>query len=133
MRELKFRAWCKEYGLPGFMIIPNDFSNDEFITFDGNPIEVVAQEGWFETNGLKYELMQYTGLKDKNGKEIYEGDIVIGESYGDYPLIIKWDYERTGFYCHDPIGDDDDHLNMFEMRTGEVIGNIYETPELIKP
>ncbi len=74
-------------------------------------------------------LMQYTGLKDKNGKEIYEGDLVKVEGAGGEPLQIVWNttqlcgfaYQAGAFY-HGFIEPDD---------SIEVIGNIYENPELL--
>ncbi|MCR6846251.1 MULTISPECIES: YopX family protein [Bacillus] len=73
--------------------------------------------------------MQYTGFKDKNGKEIYEGDIV---EYDGWFYIIKWDKEETGFYMHDKNNHEDDHLRMIDISVGEIMGNIYENQNLIK-
>ena len=69
-----------------------------------------------------YELMQYTGLKDKNGKEIYEGDIVKclrPNNFKDKEIIIV-KIPTLGKYS--------DFMNIIEI---EVIGNIYEHPELL--
>lgn len=78
-------------------------------------------------------LMQYTGLKDKNGKEIYEGDVILHPNYacdpsnGDDPMLIdavKW--HEGGF-----------RYNDYEMiasecaEFAEVIGNSYENPDLL--
>jgi uncharacterized phage protein (TIGR01671 family) len=96
--------------------------------------------------------MQYTGLKDKNSKEIYEGDIV-KKSYGDIPHLpvnftqeVKFGEEDvdatcwesfeitiTGFYLTNYDGDKDryESLNKDVSERLEVIGNIYESPELL--
>lgn len=69
---------------------------------------------------------QYTGLHDKNGKEIYEGDILKGTFYGfpmpeyDYVFQIYWDEKEKGFMA-----------SYFEPSECEVIGNIYDNPELL--
>lgn len=75
--------------------------------------------------------MQCTGLKDKNGKLIFEGDIVdcrveIGPEKWEPRLrqIVEWDETVTGFYLNNGY--------MHESDEYEVIGNIYEHPELLK-
>jgi len=81
--------------------------------------------------------MQYTGLKDRNGKEIYEGDVLIGHTSYELdsdsakwipfrPAIVKWDETVCGFY---PFYVYDKW--QFDLKV-EIIGNIYENPELVK-
>lgn len=97
-----------------------------------------------EINGLlckrdfdEIKLMQYTGLKDKNGKEIYEGDIVkFPEFNGDiYITPVAWDKScacfGVSFSGKYPVSFD--YLEEFytELKDIEVIGNIYENPELV--
>ena len=106
-REIKFRVWDKYIGKM-FKIIR---VNEELNLF-------CFQWG-------KY-LMQYTGLRDKNGKEIYEGDI-LNQGYGFKPFVIK-DIRLDTIKIARMIKFKQEHKNAVEI---EVIGNIYENPELL--
>ncbi len=128
-REIKFRAWdkfrLKMYSVSSLVQDANLFSvggvGPHIISKDGNLVLL-----------SEIELMQYTGSKDKNGIEIYEGDIIkyyhnyTGEimrevvfKYGSYGI------EGTTKGTHIIFG------NILESER-EVIGNIYKNPELLK-
>lgn len=118
MREIKFRAWdldLKKMYYGAFSI-------------DSNSGQVI-DAGWrYEGGGKNCIPMQYTGLKDKNGKEIYEGDI--GKSWYDKNLIWEVYYEYGKFWLRsgdriygDMNASDDPELDVL-WSDFEVIGNI---------
>jgi uncharacterized phage protein (TIGR01671 family) len=80
----------------------------------------------------RYTLMQYTGLKDKNGKEIYEGDIF--ETQFPYRIAaVEWDEENGRFLGVTVSGGERKIAYVGrEPQPIKIIGNIYENPELIK-
>lgn len=137
MREIKFRAWHKEQQIM--------FPIREAIWFKMDSQSWVNESHQVPTNrlhgydGETIELMQYTGLKDKNGKEIYEGDIFeIGWRKESLEQLVYVDFDKAGFVirlCKTPANEQPIYnlvyARTFEMRDVEVIGNIYENPELL--
>jgi len=118
MREIKFRAWepeSKEMFRVVGVYFPNENSKSQDIIVNGRG---------GSANIKPEHLMQYTGLKDKNGKEIYEGDICRVE-YKE-PQEIK--FTNGGFYFGSGTPMANFHLWSEKI---EIIGNIYENPELL--
>lgn len=120
MREINYKCWDKE-------------RNEMCLV-----LEIGLREKWVKvSNGdstfryiafSKCELLEYTGLKDKNGKEIYEGDIVKGLAWYQGKKLYSIDelsrvtYEAPSFkFGH----------TSWEKENIEVVGNIYENPELL--
>ena len=127
MREIKFRAWDKE---------------NEYMYYDVglHPLNckscmTISSEGLYYNNSKpehNHELMQYTGLKDKNGKEIYENDIIKRNNGNKY--IVEWNKEHSKFELFrikDRYPVDFMELSAWKEQV-EIIGNIYENPELLK-
>ncbi len=107
MREIKFRT-CH-----------NVTKVIEYIT-----LRELADGDRFQFDYETYDWMQYTGLNDKNGKEIYEGDIVAGYTRPSKVKMMEIDAEERGkVYGW--------NIDVDTLDKTEVIGNIYENPELL--
>ena len=134
MRELKFRVWVKdeeryydESDEESYMIVPNGN-----VTYTSEPYE---EDGvWFtDTTSATSDVIveQYTGLKDKNGKEIYEGDIVTLN--GEWEEIEHDDCSIVTFEngCF-RVGDGYENEAGSYLSDWRIIGNIHEDPELLE-
>jgi uncharacterized phage protein (TIGR01671 family) len=93
----------------------------------------------FDTNWLNdVSIMQYTGLKDKNGKKIYEGDILNIGFGGDASMVYHTHNYCVVFWCDKNLqwktkyNKGDNPLTGYYLPVYEIIGNIYENPELLK-
>jgi len=117
MRETKFRAWHKDEKAMLFI-------GDDYGTRTGLDCCSYLNEG------QPVILMQYTGLKDKNGVEIYEGDVLLVDSYVD---DFGWKKEESkclvDFVDGCFWGGDTELYNVANIST--ISGNIHETPELL--
>ncbi len=128
-REIKFRAWDKEKGemIPKVGVLPLG----GVLKPDGETR--VGDVGAYAKNykylhSEKIEVMQYTNLKDKNGEEIYEGDILASKLFhgdsGTWNYEVRWTEKNASF-----------EINGYLIRhydEVEIIGNIYENPNLLQ-
>jgi putative methionine-R-sulfoxide reductase with GAF domain len=106
VREIKFRSWIKD---------------------QNRMIHRFGMDSPSKSETDRNALMQYTGLKDMNGKEIYEGDIINfyhseGKELSSLGVEVVWKQEWCGFYF-------DDNRRLNNCMRIEVIGNKYENPE----
>ena len=118
-REIKFRAWDKHH----------------------NSMEYINDLYWFEENGIhdfnddNYIFMQNTGLKDKNGKEIYDSDIV-KVTWGSGKIVfyeVKYCGSLGYHYLRDTKNkEDDDIICIYDYSQMDVIGNVFDNLELLK-
>lgn len=116
-RTIKFRAWDMKRSR---MVADSDIASFDWaakncLVYDDKGHGNLLQAG-------EHALMQYTGLLDKNGKEIYEGDILVHTDYDSKPKKVQWN-EVSNAWNIRPY--------RYTEEQREVIGNIYEHPELL--
>lgn len=121
-REIKFRAWLKDSKL---MVDVDEIDiGIKFIYYYYHSDDLEGELKSFKN----IELIQYTGLKDKNNKEIYEGDIVILHN-DKYKVIFN--SKEARFVLRDDEFESEIPFTNNNNERMEIIGNIYENPELL--
>lgn len=141
-RKIKFRVWDNKYNC--WMQCGFSFSGvGDFISRGGRGFafqtildnetltDKIHEEIPFNGTNPRWVVQQYTGLKDKNGKEIYEGDILYQEDNDEY-FKVYWDNGMSGWLKNSinnktTIYSMDDYSDVMF-----VVGNIFENPELTK-
>ena len=128
MREIKFRAWCKR-NQQMIDVMTIDFQDGALYGFGK------SNDGFLSSSGKwsDYEIMQFTGLLDKNGKPVYEGDVIegsvngwTGTAFGKVKFVEgAFRAEIKNHYCGNKIVWDD------FFGAVKVIGNVYEHPGLL--
>ena len=123
MREIKFRAWDHQNNS---MFYPHEIYFNEGLK-DIRALDTMAN--YTENGKPRFVLMQYTGLKDRNGKEIYEGDLL---SWGEYLLVCKWEQDNCRYSLYNTkSGRWAGFLDKHMIRKIRVIGNVYENKRVI--
>lgn len=150
-RDIEFRVWDDHYKYMNYKVIVGIYGNWEEVKDNENytacsmwiepkNVDYKCEPHWshFEPHHKEIKLMQYTGLKDKNDKKIFEGDIVKINNinyrvlYSDYRLsfVFLKLKEATCYFSLNEIYEDYYKKNQFSLLDIEVIGNIYENKEL---
>lgn len=123
MREIKFRAWDGKKMIYCGHVQPM-FNMASLIGCAATLVDTEYMDDFSISSGENIVLMQFTGLKDAKGKEIFEGDVV--KCLDGYSATVSWDDKHAGW---DPFGS---YEGAEWDKSVEIIGNIYENPELLK-
>ena len=124
MNNLKFRVWDKKLQILG-TVSNIDFEFEEVTFYIDDEEELDVSQTFKDV-----EIMQSTGLFDKNGVEIFEGDIVRNTHTGSVGRV-HWCVHNTGFFYY--VEKDKKDYTVFRAKYNlEVIGNIYENKELLE-
>lgn len=115
MREIKYRAWDKQNKQMRYETIPNSCNYLNSAICDA-------------MNKYGLELMQYTGLNDKNGKQIYEGDVF--RTCQGIVAVVEW--EKEGRFLGFTLGGEKKIMYINREPAVEIIGNIHSNPELLE-
>ena len=125
----RFRVWDKHRNKMNHRVLVGD-CDENSDNYTCPVIWIDEEQKWKHFDDYDC-IMQSTGLKDKNGKEIFESDILYGNDGEDFWNIVEYDKEnakwvRSDVYCNSVLDLSDG------IETLKVVGNIYENPEILR-
>ncbi len=127
MMELLFRSW-----------VDNHYEHNVPVNKNGKYSHCVSTgfARQYDPSYKEYDVEQFTGLVDKNGERIFEGDIISTDLARDF-LVVEFKGGAFVFNCNDGEDDYYDHINASheldnEYKYGQIIGNIHDNPELVE-
>lgn len=130
MRKIKFRAWDNDIGVMitqsrdyHLSVLSADIGENHW---DGSIGEQTAKEA------ERFKIMQYTGRKDKNGADIYDGDLLGIPGDPREPVEVFWSDRRSAFLLRNASKTWSEYFSDRNWDDHQVIGNIYENPELLE-
>ena len=133
MREILFKAKRKDNGkwFEGYYWKKYDFlGNEEHLIFHADNYKV-----WEYAEIVPETLCQFTGLCDKNGKKIWENDILMAHLDESYPEDVTYEtveWCTAGWVTHEAGCTDREYLDKFDLEHFEVVGNIFDNKELLQ-
>ena len=128
MREILFRGKTKHGGEWVYGGVCCSAGNTIIVSFSERILTTIEGK-----RVLPETVGQYTGLTDKNGKKIFEGDICQTKGFpliDDKPFVVEWNDDECSFYWRDVAGTDEFNIGVSQNTT--IIGNIHDNPELLK-
>lgn len=146
-REILFRGKRVDNGewVEGYLVIALNGANLIYVNYDIKQTTEINGKPFYSVYAKNYDVIpesigQYTGLKDKNGKKIFEGDILLDNAIVKWFDDLFWDgggSNHPGFYCKEwfEYGDFEYADMRYHKRLDsdcEVIGNIHDNPELLE-
>lgn len=141
-REIKFRVWDNKYngwlhcgfpnGVGNFVAASGRGYNFQMVLDNETLTDNVHEEVPFDGSNPRWVIQQYTGLKDKNGVEIYEGDILKCKTFDGWFDKVGYYYNREVKYVTACSGESEISGFLYIPVEREVVGNIFENPELLK-
>lgn len=133
MREILFKAKRVEDDewIEGYYQKRHDFlENEEHLIF-----HVDSHTVWEYTEIVPETLCQFTGLCDKNGKKIWENDILMAHLDESYPEDVTYEtveWNVAGWVVHETGSMDREYIDKFDLENFEVVGNIFDNKELLQ-
>lgn len=133
-RDIKFRAWDKHNKVMYDRVLAG--CNQDNSSYICNRVWMESKKDWVHFDEACGSIMQYTGLKDKNGREIYEGDILTSDLERPY-LVVEF---RNGCFVVECFDDGKKYYDIMTpvyidtsfTKYHEVIGNIHDNPEFLE-